>query len=317
MQVGNNAFNFGNAIRWNNNSANRNQTFSRLGDNTYTRSATAVSAAFRDSVLQLTGNADAMLQSLSDMRRIGESSISPAQTFLPVVEDTSVLTITAFDESALYGTNLSELSIEVISLAADSENGEAQNAVFRINYGDLEGELQTSQSNDIDLGFGITARLAGVGAAILAIVRSDSARANSGALRNLVNSYNGMVSAATQSGSGSSLERSLTGVAKPVRALLSRLGISFNPDNTMRIDESRMNNSVESGTAEQFSSGEGLDFVNRLTRIAERVSRNPAAFVSTENAPASMVNPAANFSPMYANQMAKTANAGMMLSVLH
>ncbi|MCL2227288.1 MAG: hypothetical protein FWB97_06640 [Oscillospiraceae bacterium] len=190
---------------------------------------------------------------------------------------------------------------------------EAQDAEFRINRG-AQGSLQTSRSNDINLGFGMTARITGEGTTQLAMGRDELAQVN--AFRNMVNSFNGLIRAAGDAGSGSHLERELSGLAQSFSNSLNRVGISFNQDGTMRIDEARMNEAARSGELERFGTRDGTSFMNRLSRTAQGVSRNPAAFVNAGNTSANTFNHGVNFSQMQMNNMSRASSIGMMFNVL-
>jgi len=191
---------------------------------------------------------------------------------------------------------------------------QAQNAEFRVNRGSAEGTLQTSRSNDVNLGFGMAARLTGSGTTQLAMGRDELAKIN--AFRDMVNSFNGLMRAARDAGRGSALERELNELTQSFGTELQRIGISLNQDGTMRIDEARMNQAAENGGLERFGTRDGTSFISRLSRTAEGVSRNPAAFVDAGNASTNLLNSGFNFSPMQMSRMSRVSNVGMMFNTL-
>jgi len=190
---------------------------------------------------------------------------------------------------------------------------EAQNAQFRINRGS-QGSLQTSRSNNVNLGSGITAELTGTGTTEISLGRDETAQVN--AFRNMVNSFNSMIRSARESGSGGTLERDLNAATQAFRLSLSRLGISMNPNGTMRIDETQLQQAAESGDLERFGRHTGTNFLNRLARTSESVSRNPAAFLDTRSSVSSMFDSRFLSNPHQASRFSRTANAGMLFNTL-
>jgi len=189
---------------------------------------------------------------------------------------------------------------------------QAQNAQFRVNRGGNPGALQTSRSNDVDLGFGINAQLRAAGNVDIEVGRDDARQIN--AFRHMVNSFNDMVEAARDSAgfSGSRLERELSGLARSFSSSLNRVGISTNSSGFMSIDEDRMRRAAERGELESFASrdrvGGNSGFMNRLTNTADRVSRNPAQFMRMDNnIPGGM-----NFNARQLNQMNRLVGMGML-----
>jgi len=168
------------------------------------------------------------------------------------------------------GNALSVLGVGNITQAA-------QNAEFRVNRG-FTGALQTSRTNEVDLGHGINAELRGVGQIQVTMARDESAQV--AAMREFVASFNAMVEA----GGGGRLSRDLARLAGASSAALARVGITADRSGILRIDERRMNSAAESGVLDRFVFDGGhrgtFGFINRVGRIAENVNRNPARFVN-------------------------------------
>jgi hypothetical protein len=192
----------------------------------------------------------------------------------------------------------------------------AQNAQFRVNRNDITGALRTSRTNEVDLGSGVTANLRATGNVEVSMSRDDIRQIN--AFRHMVNSFNDLMSSAREAAGsrGSQLERELSDLARSASASLNRVGISVNQDGFMRIDEDRMSAAAQRGELERFATrdrvGSGQGFMNRLTRTADRVSRNPEAFFSGNNNPAGPSGPWSNFNPRQASQMNRLMNLGML-----
>ena len=201
-----------------------------------------------------------------------------------------------------------------VSAAGISEiTREAQDAEFRVNRGST-GTLQTSRSNDVDLGFGIMAQLKAAGSTGLTMGKDETAQIN--AFRNMVNSFNGMMQAARDAGSGSRMERELGGVARSFSSGLERIGITLNQDGFMRIDETRMNAAAASGELERFGTRDGVNFMSRLSRFAEGVVRNPVSFVGAGNSSADLMNSGINFSPSQMSMLSRLTGVGSLFDTM-
>lgn len=186
---------------------------------------------------------------------------------------------------------------------------EAQNAQFRVNRG-FTGTLQTSRSNNVDVGLGIRADLQETGRSEITLARDLTGQQN--AFRSMVNAFNDLMEVAQDSGAGR-LGRELTGLARSFGSSLNRVGITMNRDGFMQINEDRMRAAAESGELERFAArsdnNSNFGFVNRLARTAGNVSRNPGAFVQNDtNFSNSWFNP----SPAQFGRMNRLMNIGML-----
>jgi len=192
---------------------------------------------------------------------------------------------------------------------------EAQNAEYRIIRGAQSG-THVSRSNDIDLGNGISATLTGEGTSGLTTGSDTTAQVN--AFRNMVNSFNALMRSARDAGGNGNLERELNAATQSFRTTLSRMGISLNPNGTMSIDESRLRQAAEEGDLQRFGTRTGTTFLSRLTRTAESVSRNPAAFADSRNSAASMFDANSRFLslPTQLSRNMRNSNAGMFFNTL-
>ena len=186
---------------------------------------------------------------------------------------------------------------------------QAQNAEFRVNRG-FTGALQTSRTNEVNLGFGITAELRAVGRVEVNMARDEVAQINS--IRDMVNNFNALMQTAQDNSPGrniSRLEQQLTGLVQANSSTLSRVGISMNRDGFLSIDENRMRTAAESGALERFATDGGstgnFGFVNRLARTVDNAIRNPAGLMN---------NVHNNQSNRHVRQMNQLMNIGMLFS---
>ncbi|MCL1989113.1 MAG: hypothetical protein FWG64_14245 [Firmicutes bacterium] len=198
----------------------------------------------------------------------------------------------------------------VNALGINNITQQAQDAQFRVNRG-FAGALQTSRSNDVELGAGITARLEGTGTARITQGRDETRQIN--AFRHMVNSFNSLLSSARSGASNGRLQQDLSNLARSAGASLNRLGITVGRDGNMSIDEDRMAAAAERGDLEAFANrdrvGSNSGFMNRLTRLSGDAARNPASFVQTDNP---FNNSMFNFNARQTSQLNQMMNIGML-----
>jgi hypothetical protein len=182
---------------------------------------------------------------------------------------------------------------------------QAQNAQFRVNRG-FTGALQTSRTNEVNFGFGMSGNLQDTGTVQVSMGRDDTGQIN--AFRHMVNSFNDLASAANSS---PRMQRELGSLLRGNTANLRRLGIDVN-GGRMSINEERMQRAAESGELESFVQsdrvGGNSGFFNRLTRIAGDADRNPGAFLQADNSE----NPFFGINPRMFTQLNQSMNMGML-----
>lgn len=202
-------------------------------------------------------------------------------------------------------------------LAMNTVTQQAQNAEFRVNRNGFTGSLQTSRTNDVDLGFGITGQLRDAGEAQVTLGRNEAAQIAS--FREIVDGFNSLMTAAQRNanaGDGanargreaSPLERNLIGVFNTYASALNRIGVSMGADGFLRVNEEQMRSAAESGALERFATDGGrgnFGFINRLDRIADNAMRNPARVAT----PPQALQP---FNP----QINHMTNIGLLLDTL-
>jgi len=203
------------------------------------------------------------------------------------------------------------------ALGVTTVTQQAQDAQFRVNRDGRTGALQTSRSNELDLGFGTTAQIRAAGTAGITMARDEVGQIN--ALRNMVNLFNDLVEVAQANRAGQNggrLERELRSMINSSTSALARVGINMNQHGFLDINEERMREAAASGALEEFAQPGGVrsnaGFFNRVERMADRVGRNAASYVG-----ANAANPMANFdmtqmSANWNNQFNNWMNAGML-----
>ncbi|MCL2016494.1 MAG: hypothetical protein FWG68_09645 [Defluviitaleaceae bacterium] len=196
------------------------------------------------------------------------------------------------------------------TLGVNNITQQAQNAQFRVNRG-FTGTVQTSRTNEVNIGSGITAQLEGVGTVDITQGRNETRQIN--AFRHMVNSFNNLLTAARSGASNGRLQQELSNLARSSGVSLNRLGISTGRDGFMQIDEDRMAAAAENGDLERFVNrdrvGSNSGFMNRLARISGDAARNPGSFVQTENP---FNNSMFNFNARQTAQLSQLMNIGML-----
>jgi hypothetical protein len=193
---------------------------------------------------------------------------------------------------------------------------QAQNAEFRVNRG-FTGAVQTSRSNDVDLGFGTTAQLRETGTVNVTMERDVTGQQN--ALRNMVNLFNDLVEAAQDNRNGQNggrLERELRSMINTSSSALARVGITMNNSGFLDIDADRMREAAQNGDLERFAQPGGVrsnsGFLNRMERMADRVGRNATNYVGVRDLDPMNGFDFGNMSANWNNQFNNWMNAGML-----
>jgi len=162
---------------------------------------------------------------------------------------------------------------------------EGQNALFTVG----EGEQQSSASNEVNLGGGLTVTIhqPTTGEESVEITLGQDLLHTQNAARNLVNHFNALLESATNNSGDSRtrvLVRQLQGAANMSRRALADIGITVGKGGFLSINAEKMNTAAENGNLERFLNGNGSRqahfFTSRVERIAENLARNPMRHVS-------------------------------------
>jgi len=167
---------------------------------------------------------------------------------------------------------------------ANEVSRERQDAIYSVNG----GPQQTSQSNTVNLGNGVSAtfREASGGQDVTISRGTDSSHIRS-MVESMVRSYNSLFSAAagnTADPKAQSLASRIMNVGGAYSRALTDIGIGFDSNGRMTIDSSRIGQAIDSGRLQSFftegSGGKNFGFSANLGRIADNVSNNTSNFVS-------------------------------------
>ena len=160
---------------------------------------------------------------------------------------------------------------------------EARDAVYSVNG----GATQTSATNNIDLGNGVSATLNASSEKTVTVQAGRDFDYVISVLDNMVKSYNDLYVEAAQNTNdpkAQNLATKMVNVSKTYFGSLSNIGIGFDSSGRMTLDTARLNSAAENGSLEKFfteNSGKNYGFTNQLARLADNVSLNTANYVSS------------------------------------
>ncbi|MDR2568992.1 MAG: hypothetical protein LBD23_01675 [Oscillospiraceae bacterium] len=171
-------------------------------------------------------------------------------------------------------------AVEISGIDNITQN--AQNAHFRVNRGFYSvGELQTSRSNTVNVGPGITVQLVGTGRAGLSSGRDVGVQYD--IINDMARLFNELMMFGHDSEHGKVFMPELAAISNESSSILSRIGINVDQSGFMRIDEKRLKDAAVNGELERFALHDGKDFINSLAKLLEQIDNNTMAFFKVEN----------------------------------
>jgi len=204
----------------------------------------------------------------------------------------------------------------VAQTGANQVTRERQDAIYRVNG----GEARVSQSNNVNLGNGVSATLKAASDKEVSITRGNDISIIRGVVESLVRSYNNLFSAAAENVNdprAQGLASRLMNVTGAFSRSLQDLGIGFDSTGKMTIDSARFNQAMDSGRVEQFftEGGRNFGFGAALGRLSDNVANNTNNFVSSSSFGSSIMGNQSYSgmgSPVHLNFM----NAGTLLDYM-
>lgn len=164
----------------------------------------------------------------------------------------------------------------VSQTGTDTITQKAQNARYSVN----DGAEKTSESNDVNLGNGVTATLKKSSQDPVRITYGADKEAIKSAVNNFVESYNSLVSVA-KSSSSSKLLSTLSGATGQYAKSLSNAGIEISSSGKLSVNSSKLDASIGSGLAEDvFKANTNYGLGGRLQNTANSIERNPMSFAN-------------------------------------
>ncbi len=205
------------------------------------------------------------------------------------------------------GTGFGNNSVDYLGI--DQVVREAGNARFTINGEEAEASSNTFiLEKDFEITLNGVSPEEGITATIGVKPDTEAAVEN---INNLIGGYNQFVRAMaryseTQAGSNH-LVREMRGIAGVYREQMERLGITFNSEGTMDVDNDKLEKSILSDDAETTVSSL-KQFSGAMARKSRQVSLNPVSYIN--KTVVEYKNPGQNFSSPYV----ASAYAGLMFN---
>ena len=159
----------------------------------------------------------------------------------------------------------------------------ARDAVFSVDG----GEKRTSQSNNVDLGGGLSVTFNKSSEKAVTISAGRDMDFAKSSVSDLVKSYNDLYIEAAQKlndPKAQNLATKMINTSKTYLESLSNIGIGFDKDGKMTLDDAKLNAAAENGKLENFfteNSGKNYGFTNQLSKLADNVTRNTGNYVSS------------------------------------
>ena len=185
----------------------------------------------------------------------------------------------------------------VAATGTDKVTQKAQNAVYSVNG----GANQTSQSNSISLGNGVTATLKQVTVNPVTISQGKDTSFAISQVDNLVQNYNKLYGATLDNAADTKANRlfsQLVNTSKTYASTLSQIGIEFDSNGYMKVNEDKFKQAHESGRLEQFfteNRNTNYGFTNQLDRIARQAQTNTASYISQNTLANSLMDSLNNY----------------------
>ena len=164
----------------------------------------------------------------------------------------------------------------------DKITKEAQSAVYSVNG----GPSRTSATNTVDLGNGINVTFNKTSDKEVTISQGMDTDYAKNAVKDLVAGYNDIYVEALKNSSdpkAEGLAMKMLNTSKLYLSSLSSIGVGFDKDGKMTIDDEQFSKAADNGKLEKFfmdNSGRNFGFTYQLGKIADDVTRNTSKYVT-------------------------------------
>jgi len=190
-------------------------------------------------------------------------------------------TMTGADEKSKF--TVSDVSGNLVArTGANDISKDAQNAVYSVNG----GAAQTSKTNTIDFGGGLSVTFNKASDKAVEIKPGKDTDYAKKAVENMVNSYNDLYSAAAvnvNDPKAQNLASKMVSISKTYSGSLANIGIGFNKDGQMTVDAKKLDAAAKDGRLDTFFTEDrsrNYGFSNQISKLASNVTNNTASYVS-------------------------------------
>lgn len=181
----------------------------------------------------------------------------------------------------------------VAKTGIDNVQQEAQDAVYRLDG----GAAITSHSNEIELGGGYKATLKKASEEAVSISKGVDQNHAMTKLGEFVKAYNSLYATVANNSDDDEkaygLFKQMLSTNKTYLGTMTSLGIEFDADGKMSLNETKAKAAIEDGSMERFftdGKGAGYGYANQITNLADKVNRNTSRYVSQSNLASSLTD---------------------------
>ena len=199
---------------------------------------------------------------------------------------TSQLVLTGKEAGRGKGCEVAGVSGQAFAeLGMGNTTQQAQDAQYSLDG----GKPQTSSTNSVNIGGGVTAILKKAGSESVSISRgvdSDFAIKKAEEMASQYNSLYGAALGNTSDNRANRLFNDLVSNSRTYTSSLAKVGINFDGNGYMTIDKDKMAAAAEDGSLEAFfteNAGRSYGFQNNLGRIADRADNNTNQYASASS----------------------------------
>ncbi len=180
--------------------------------------------------------------------------------------------------------SLSDISGDAVALSgANQVNQQAQDAIYQLN-----GQTNTSADNSINLGNGIEATLMQASDQQVTISRGLDTDLAKQQMADFAEAYNQLYGTALEHSDDSKtyeLFQQIIGNSQNYLSTLAPLGVEFDQEAKMSINEDKLNQAAEDGSLTAFleqNTSANYGYLSQLGRIADDVQNNTQKYISQE-----------------------------------
>ncbi len=200
------------------------------------------------------------------------------------LSNTASISITNNQSGEQSAFSLSDISGNAVALSgANQVDQQAQDAIYQLN-----GQTNTSADNTINLGDGIEATLKQASDEQVTISRGLDTDAAKQQMTDFAEAYNQLYGTALEHSDDSKtyqLFQQIIGNSQNYLSSLTPLGVEFDQDAKMSINEDKLNQAAADGSLISFleqNSATNYGYLSQLGRIADDVQNNTQKYISQE-----------------------------------
>ena len=242
---------------------------------TFTTTETLTNRAFQDRMAQVINNANiGVTASVTTANNQSAITLSTRETGAPTDDNEFRFSIRDITGNAVDHTGIGNLT------------DPGMDAIFYVN----DGEQQTSRTNVVNLGGGLTVTLLTPTENAVAITEGRDEGGIRYAVRQVISQVNSFLESAREN----QIDRRTRGVVREIESILRRnrralseIGVNMGQNGFLTLDDDTLRGAISKGTTDHLFAPQGRlqsRFLTSLNQISERVSLNPTWHISQQTA---------------------------------